>query len=33
MENERIYKTQTNALASILTKQRSPTLTANGTGS
>jgi len=33
MENERIAKTQTNALASVLTKQRSPALTADGSGS
>ena len=33
MENERIQKTQTNALASLLTRQRSPALTANGKGS
>ena len=33
MENERISKTQTNALASVLTKQRSPALSADGSGS
>jgi len=33
MENERIFKTQTNALASVLTKQRSPALSADGSGS
>ena len=33
MENERISKTQTKALASVLTKQRLPALSADGSGS
>ena len=33
MENERISKTQTNALASVLAEQRAPTLPAGGSGS
>ena len=33
MENERIYKTQTNALASVLTKQRLPALSVDSSGS